>query len=201
MTDRGLSALRAHLAVIPPGQITNRGELVSLLADCWDTLEGSNKQGMTADKLYGRVEDLHWEPPVLSFRIERHGGTVHGSVYAEMQGWSVNIEEGSAVCGLSGRRVVGKKQPPMKVEPLAKELTELISVGEDDPRLKWYGTSRVRILIGIVIPQDSAVKQTIAGRRKRLARALEESLRGRGWNKVPGVAAHTYEQLNPPRTT
>ena len=163
-----------------------------LLASCWDELDGGSEQGMEGLKLYYRVEDLCWQPPLLSFRIERHGATVQGSVYAEMQGWSVNVEEGSAVCGLSGQRVVGKKQPPMKVEPLAKEIVELISAGKDDLRIKWYGQSRVRIFVAAVIPQDSAPKQTVIGGRKRLAKALEESLASRGWNKISGTSPHTY---------
>ena len=131
ITDQKIDELRTYLNGVSEGEITDTEELVFLLASCWDELDGGSAQGMEGLKLYFRVEDLCWQPPLLSFRIERHGDTVQGSVYAEMQGWTVNVEKGSAVCAPSGRRVVGNRKPPMKVEPLAKEIVELISAGKD----------------------------------------------------------------------
>lgn len=52
-------------------------------------------------KLIGRMESVTWTPPILTFRIERHSGTVNGSVYAEMQCWDVDCEQMSANYNLS----------------------------------------------------------------------------------------------------
>ena len=82
MTDEGLSVLRAYLGQMPPAKVTDTDKLALLLCSSWAELDAGSDGGMTGDKLLGRMEDVHWEPPVLSFRIERHGGTVLGSVYA-----------------------------------------------------------------------------------------------------------------------
>jgi hypothetical protein len=42
---------------------------------------------MTGQKLLGRMEEVVWEPPILSFTVERHGGTVQGSSRAS-PGWT-----------------------------------------------------------------------------------------------------------------
>jgi hypothetical protein len=59
-------------------------ELVNLLAAAWDDLSIARGSGMEPDKLYDRMEKVHWEPPLLLFVIERHGGTVQGSTRAEL---------------------------------------------------------------------------------------------------------------------
>ena len=38
--------------------------------------------------------------------------------------------------------------------------------------MKWDGEAHVRLLIGEVLPANSAVKETLAGRRKRLRQAV-----------------------------
>jgi hypothetical protein len=66
--------LREHLNSLPPGEIEDPGQLVELLAACWYQLPDSTFEGMTKGKLQ-RMEDVKWDPPRLSFTIERHGGT------------------------------------------------------------------------------------------------------------------------------
>ncbi len=55
---------------------------------------------MHAGKL-GRMEDVRWEPPVLSFRIERHGAMGVGSTRAELQNWRVDFDLKPAQCECS----------------------------------------------------------------------------------------------------
>jgi hypothetical protein len=43
-----------------------------------------------------RAEELSWNPPILSFTIERHGATARGSSRAELHEWTVNLHEGTA---------------------------------------------------------------------------------------------------------
>jgi hypothetical protein len=62
-----------------------------LLAGCWHEFVGAESQRMHAGKL-GRMEDVRWEPPVLSFRIERHGAMGVGSTRAELQNWRVDLD-------------------------------------------------------------------------------------------------------------
>jgi hypothetical protein len=53
-----------------------------------------------------------------------------------------------------------------------------------DDRLKWDGTSKVKLLIGKVLPERSAVKDTLADRRKRLRNELTRLLAPEGWKLV-----------------
>jgi len=75
--------LKEYLKSTTPGALTDSGVLERLLADCWDELSGASAGGMHGWKLLGRMEHVHWNPPVLSFTIERHGGTPLGSTRAE----------------------------------------------------------------------------------------------------------------------
>jgi hypothetical protein len=63
---------------------------------------------------------------------------------------------------------------------------------QQDHRLKWYADGRVRVLVGVVLPAGSAVKQTLAARRKRIRAALRERLARQGWEER-GV--NVYERI------
>ena len=116
-----------------------------------------------------------------SFRIERHGGTVKGSSRAELQRWTSNLDTQRATVVKNGYRSVRPMQPRLDVAPLADEISRLIVEHKKDLRLKWSNENEVKILIGKIIPEDSAVKQTVAGRRKRFRKCLKERLAPHGW--------------------
>jgi hypothetical protein len=44
------------------------------------------------------MEDLEWNPPMLSFIIERHGAMVLGSTRAENQRWEIDMNKMEAEC-------------------------------------------------------------------------------------------------------
>ena len=83
--SKALEILRAFLGQLGAGPIKQTGQLEPLLAGAWDSFELSNAGGMKAYKLHGRMEKLHWDPPILSFTIERHGATVMRSKKGELQ--------------------------------------------------------------------------------------------------------------------
>src|SRR4051794_23604425 len=95
--------LMKRLAEMPAGPITETAEIERLLAGCWDDLRG-DYGGMEGYKLLGRMEDGVWNPPVLTFVIERHAGTVNGSTRAELQHWAVNLDEGTSILTRSTHR-------------------------------------------------------------------------------------------------
>jgi hypothetical protein len=68
---------------LPPGPVTDTSELEAILASCWHEFDGANLNGMAGYKLRGRMEDVEWRPPILTFTDGRHGGTVPGSSRAE----------------------------------------------------------------------------------------------------------------------
>jgi len=74
-------------------------------------------------------------------------------------------------------------QPRLDVTSISEEIACQIVNRQQDQRLKWYADGRVRVLIGKVLPEGSAVKQTLAARRKRLRAAMRERLAGHGWRE------------------
>jgi hypothetical protein len=176
--------LLAYLSSIPQGPIADGGPLESLLASAWHDFRGANAEGMKAYKLRGRMENIFWEPPVLSFMLERHGATFLGSTRAKLQYWQVNVETREATCRTDGHRQLVPMQPRLNVKPLAEEIAHLITEGRNDNRLKWNADGSVRVLIGKILPDDSAVQQTLQGRRKRFRTELKQLLVMRGWREV-----------------
>jgi hypothetical protein len=117
---------------------------------------------MTGEKLQGRMEEGVWEPPVLSFTVERHGGTVQGSSRASLQQWRLDLGDKTARCVQSRFRQVRPPQPRFDVGRLAEEVASAICQRRDDQRLKWHREGRVRVLIGKVLRFRAALRQWLA---------------------------------------
>ena len=138
---------------------------------------------MKAYKLLGRTEKMEWNPPLLTFNLARHGGTVRGSTRAEIQSWTINIETGTASMASSGSRQLQARDQNWDAEPVARELVELIIAEQkSDPRLIWNPQGHARPHIGSIVPVGS--KQTREGRSRRLWAALIAELLPHGWLKV-----------------
>jgi len=142
------------------------------------------------------MESVSWDPPVLHFNVERHGGSVLGSVYGEVQSWTVNLEKRTAVCGGGGRRLLRQRQKPLNIDPLVIRVVNSIKEHKDDECLKWLSESRVKVLAGKILPAGSAAKETLASRRKRLGQKIEQEMSLLGWIKVVGTSPHTYERAD-----
>jgi len=192
-----LSQLQEYLDELPVGPITGSmvvGTLERMLGDCWHLFTG-DYGGMTGHKLKNRMEDILWDPPLLTFTIERHGAALLGSTRAELQRWSIDARQGAVSCQESSYRQLHPRSPRLDVDPLAKEVVARIAIQEDHECLKWSkGRRRVTIRTGKIIPAEGMPKQTLIGRRKRLSRALRIRLEEAGWCLVEGTAAHTYER-------
>jgi hypothetical protein len=180
-----LKLLRKHLDTLPTGEVTEPDALIDHLAGCWQDLEGSAAEGMEASKLL-RMEGVRWEPPVLSFELERHGAIVQGGTRTEVQLWQVDLERGRATCEKSSsyRQFVPRAEQ-VQVEPIANEIAEAIATRrDDDQRLEWKSDGTVRVVISKVFPTGSGYKETVAGRRKRLRETLNRLLASRGWIQI-----------------
>lgn len=132
------------------------------------------------------MEDVAWHPPLLTFTIERHGGTVMGSSRATLQECIVDVEKMTVACVEARHRQVRPMQARLDVAPIAEEIVAQIVNRQEDHRLKWYTDGRVRVLIGKILPEGSAVKQTLAARRRRFWAAVDERLADRGWKECKG---------------
>ena len=187
-----ISSLSQCLASVPPGSITDTGKLIELLYKCWSEFEGSTEHRMSADKL-GRMEDVKWQPPKLTFTIERHGAMTGGSSRAELQKWIVDIHEQRAHVGTTAYRQIYLHEKALRVEPLVERAVKAVgTLDSTDPCIKELPDGRVRVLVGKLVPADNVVKQTLAGRRKRFRKALEARLSEIGWVPVSDRAPYTY---------
>ena len=165
MNSAKLTELRNLLREVSPGAVLETDTLERLLVACWNQFNGADSQGMKADKLIGRIGDAWWDPPVLSFEIERHGGVALGSVYAEVQSWSIDLEQLTASCTRAPGPLVSKRQDRLQLEPPVNRITNAVQGGINDEWLEWRDKSRVRILVGRIIPTSAAAKQTVIARR------------------------------------
>jgi hypothetical protein len=167
------------LIVLPEGPIVDSSPIESLLAKCWGEFDGCGETGMYGEKLLNRTENMRWTPPFLIFELERHGSTVKGSVYAELQTWTLNIEKKTAEVKMTGKVQVRAKDRPLKTKGLVEEIASLILNGTNDPRLVWISAKKVRIGIGKVIRATNS--QTTSSRRKRFREDLRSYLAPHGW--------------------
>jgi hypothetical protein len=175
-----MEALRRFLNGTAPGPIDQTTELAALLVDCWDEFDGDSGAVEPFNHLC-RIENARWEPPRLTFVIERHGATVLGSSRAELQNWTLDLDRVTREYE-SGQRQLRPTQPPLDVDPIADEIAALIENGTPDSRLAWYDTDRVRVLIGEIVPRMSAARQTVDGRRRCFWAALDGRLEP-GWQR------------------
>jgi len=183
-----MKALKEYLQELPGGLVADPAVVERLLAEAWFAFHGAQQGGMKPSKILGRTESMAWEPPYLTFTIERHGGTQMGSTRAELQDWSLNLSEGTAEMTSKRHRQLRSMGERMDVKKLAREMAEAILGDKKAEGLKRMPDGRVRVLISTVIPPDG-FKQTISGRRKRFRKALEELIAPHGWREA-GVNAY-----------
>lgn len=177
-----LSLLRGR----PPGPITSRQETDAVraaLSECWDRLTGSDDTSMRSAKLW-RAQNFCWNPPILSFGIERHGGTALGSSRAERQRWEIDTESGEARWEVIGYRQVRPRQRPWDARAAADEIADAILAGRDDERLQRLPDGRVKVLTGSIVPPGP--RETTEGRRRRFNLALASRLEQAGWRRAGG---------------
>jgi hypothetical protein len=155
--------------------------VASLLYDCWDQLGIDDHTNMRADKLW-RIEEPTWRPPILQFKIERHGATVNGSSRAEVHISSIDLDKGTAGIAEERRRQLGAMDARLDIKPIAESLAKAIMNGEADKRLTINRDGSVRLNIGLIIPAMN--KQTTGARRSRVRKHLDSLLIAQGWKPV-----------------
>lgn len=179
-----MKELQDLLAQVEPGPIAALPDLDRLVAACWDEFDGSGDGGMEDYKLIGRMEHIIWEPPILTFVIERHGGTVCGSTRAELQYWSVNFDEWTAEITKTGHRQLDAMAARMSIKSMAAEIAEQILNSDHDDRIEWLENGSVKVLASSIFPADSGFKRTVEGRRQRLCGYIGDVLSDHGWEKL-----------------
>jgi len=171
-------------------------DLFVQLAEAWGQLSGGDDTKMAAYKLdRGWVESPVWDPPVLTFTIERHGGVAQGSSRAKKQRWVIDLDAGTAHPEPAGQRQLRPARQTLDVAPLVARIVAAIDAGADDPLLEWSkDRSSVRVLMTDAVNPDGAPKQTLEGRRKRLKAMLNPELAKIGWH--PTNQSGRYKQAD-----
>jgi hypothetical protein len=184
MESAAMERLITYLGQTPEGEIADTTKLEELLSGCWKEFAGDDG-GMEPYKLLDRMQDVQWGDPILKFTIERHrGAVIGGSTRAELQHWTVDVERKTVRAYKWGHRQIGPRAAALDVEPIAEEIVQLVLNRAKDDRLKWSQKGNVRVLVGKILPEFSAVKQTLLGRRRRLRRAIKVNLTAHGWRQI-----------------
>lgn len=197
-SEGGLVLLQKYLQALEPGPIEDPDALAIVLAGGWSALSGSDAGGMMAYKLLGRIEQAEWNPPNLSFKIERHGGAARGSTRAEIQNWRVDIDKREVLLGASEARQLRPTAPRLDLVPLVKRVAEQVILGAKVPELAWLPSGSVRVQIGQILPRGSEAAQTRTSRRKRFWKLLEAALSAGGWVPLKVGTFIRASALSPP---
>jgi len=178
-----MSVLRTFLDAQGAGPVADGEGLIARLVPVWPDLEGADDQAMEPRKLR-RMENPEWRPPVLTFAVERHGGTVLGSARADRQTWTVNLDSATALPATSGYRQLRQRAAPLRVEPLVAEVVRLVGNSLDHKWLKWSADHEtVSIAVGQIIPAGGP-KQTLDSQRRRFGAKLQSAMAEAGWAKT-----------------
>ena len=172
-----------------------RVAIIDLLTSAWNSFDGGDATAMADDKLW-RAEDMVWNPPVLSFKIERHGGTVNGSSRADVYEWGANLETLQADCEKVSYRQKRPNGKRLDTKKLAMEIAKQILGHQKTPYLEWLLPNRVRLRISQVITANN--KQTAGSRRARLRRDLSAQLEQHGWHLMLNTTPNTFEKTTVP---
>lgn len=176
--------LSAFLGSSAPGPVPHLADPERFLNASWSAFEGNEVEGMSPDKLIGRIERVEWLPPVLTFVIERHGRTCLGSTRADLHRWTLDLEARTAIFEKIGHRQLRPTAPRLDIRRLAQEIAGKIVREQVDKRLRWHPDGTVRVLLSAIFPVGSGYKQTVEGRRKRFKEELIVVLEGSGWRHL-----------------
>lgn len=138
---------------------------------------------MSGEKLLNRIENASWDGRLLSFEIARHGGTVMGSTRTALHEWQVDLAARTARLTRRTHRQLLPREPALNLKPVAAELVQAVLAYKKHRWLTWRAAQTVRIDGGAIIPDGSAFKQTLTGRRKRLRKLLADGLTQAGWQE------------------
>ena len=184
MHDTGVwSQLGIFLARIGTGMLNEHetSQVEGFLAEKWDELIGESAGGMQGYKVKDRTEEMQWQPPVLGFTIERHGGTLQGSTRADMQDWEFDVVRCVANLVREWHRQLRRMNPRLDIAGIAEEIATAILERRRDPRLQWYRSGKSRVLSSAITGGQSVPKATREGRQKRLRKEILSRIIHHGW--------------------
>jgi hypothetical protein len=203
-----IQKLERLLSDLPAGTVPKKyfEELFAIVVECWCEFSGSAETKMERWKVSRKMpEDVTWEPPLLSFVIERHGAAKFGSKRAERQEWTLDLQGRIASSSKIGFRQLRPNAPRLDVKGLADEVCATVAIGLNttsrlvaDGVVAWKCPDELMLFHGEIIGGDN--KQTISNRRKRFIAELEPKLAEIGWRvaaKGRGLRLKKIEYQDP----
>lgn len=204
ITIRELAALlrNAPVGVVPA---ETRVEVLKILGECWAEFAGSTDSKMAYWKVVrdGGAGELAWNPPILSFTVERHGTAVLGSTRAEKQEWKLDLSKKTAHHTVIGFRQMRPTASRLNVKSIATRVCDAVRQGPNSNSdlisrgiLVWKDDCIV-VRHGMLIPNDG-YQMTISGRRKRFRAELTPLMGAIGWELVDVGRALTFKRPRSP---
>jgi hypothetical protein len=190
---------------IPSGaiQASMIDELFRLVVASWGEFSGSGDTSMGAWKILREEgpERVTWNPPCLSFVIDRHGGTVLGSTRAEKQEWTLNLEKRTANQAQIGYRQLRPNAKPLDVKPLADGVCKAVQEGPSstshlvsDGTIVWKNDDQLAVFHGQIVRGE--YQQTVSGRRRRFIADLKTKMELIGWELVSKGRALRFKKTS-----
>lgn len=146
---------------------------------------------MAANKL-GRMKSVQWDPPVLTFEIERHGALCRGGTRATRQQWRVDTSYWTATCHDVGHRQTVPMAKRFDARSMAEHIADKINTGSDDPFLRWKA-DRTRVHVVLSEAVGGGYNRTVEGRTRKLLAELRRLLEPLGWTYRTGNAFERTE--------
>jgi hypothetical protein len=182
-----------------------QAEVLKLLEGCFTEFAGSTESKMEHWKIVREgATDMTWNPPVLTFVIERHGATVLGSTRAEKQQWELNFEKKTADHCPVGYRQLYPTARRVNVKLFAAQVYDAVRQGRDSNSdlilkgiLVWQNDDTILVQHGMLIP-NVGYPRTISGRRKRFRAGLECLMATIGWELVSVGRWLTFKRCEAP---
>ncbi|MBA3584634.1 MAG: hypothetical protein H0W36_08945 [Gemmatimonadetes bacterium] len=178
MNDDAVRELRSLLDASGVGD----EKLVEYLRRAWPLLTGGDQGSMKPYKLDNRIEAPSWQPPILRFTIERHGGTALGSSRADLEEWCVDLDTRTAEPSRGRYRQLRPMRQRLDLKPRVQEILTAVRAGDDHPWLNWSSDRlTLQVRTSLVVNPDRAPLRTLEGRSKRLVALLRPELEKAGW--------------------
>jgi hypothetical protein len=162
-----------RLQSLPPGPLPLRmRRLVARgLYRGWYALQGP---GSRRSWVLGQADEIHWDPPLLTFQVWFRCGPWHGR-WHDLQRWTVDLERRRRSIALVERRPYHWRDvyKEFRTGLIAEELARMVRTKRRDPRLHWSKKGRVRLQIREVLPR--LARRIVQGRRG----GIEDAMSGR----------------------
>jgi hypothetical protein len=148
----------------------------------WYALRGP---GANRSWVLGQVDEIHWDPPFLTFQAWHRCGPRPGK-WHDLQRWTVDLESRSRSITLVERKHYHWKEVIREFDPvlIGKELARMIRQGRRDPRLHWSTRGRARLQPRAVVPRLAPA--IVTRHRARIERVMARALGRHGVRRGAG---------------